>query len=232
MGGNTVRVLQYLMETGHFNEAASKCPAAAAAAAALRNADNACASTPVASSSSSLSSLSSSSSSDISGGNGRREDRWRNVPPARPSACWVKSLTCISTPLNGTVFPYFLGLLRRTDTSNPGDVRVRWGTLAHIFMALIRLACYFPCFLRVFGVDLMWDHWDARRRREGLRGLLRTVFLGRDIWLRMHACCIGDLSIDAAVRACDPLSTACLAFEECSCVFIARPAHVLQVVVY
>lgn len=169
MGGNTARVLQHLMEIGHFNEAVSK----------LSEDQPKPVSPPYAP---------------------QPRGRWGGVPASRPSACWVKSITCISSPLNGTVFADYLGLVHRTDTNCSGDLRIRMGSLAHLCLVLIRVAIYFPSLLRFFGIDLVWDHWKKRRRREGFRGVLRSIFYAKDITLRMHASCVGDLSVKAAVR--------------------------------
>jgi len=167
MGGNTVRVLQFLLESGHFAEAAAK-----------------------------LAPMSPPPDYDV-----HTTGRWKGVPASRPSACWVKSLTCISSPLNGTTFVSFLGVEHRTDTSCAGDLRIRWGSLAHVILILIRCAIYFPWFLRFFGIDLIWDHFEKRRRKEGFRGVLHTIATAKDITLRMHGSCVGDLTINAAVSA-------------------------------
>ena len=61
----------------------------------------------------------------------------RRFFPSHPltSASWIRSLTCVSTPLNGVTFSNYIGLIPGKRQRVPGILGVRLFSPAHVLVA-------------------------------------------------------------------------------------------------
>lgn len=106
------------------------------------------------------------------------------------SANWICSLSCVSSPHNGTLFCDFLGLAEDNRS-------VRMGSLLHVAIACVSLAHWFGL-LKLFSIDFRIEHF--RFREMSFRKLLRAVFFAEHPLVQHGDWCCSDLSVKGAMR--------------------------------
>ena len=106
------------------------------------------------------------------------------------SANWICSLSCVSSPHNGTLFCDFLGLA-------DDNRSVRMGSLLHVAIACVSLAHWFGL-LKILGIDFRIEHFGFRKMSFGK--LLRAVFFAEHPLIKNGDWCCPDLSVKGAMK--------------------------------
>lgn len=110
------------------------------------------------------------------------------------SAAWIKSITCISSPLNGSTCVYFMGL------EDKHGLKVRKFSPVHFCMIFIALLQY-TTLVRLLPMDLVLDHWELDWGFFwGKHSLWRCIFQAYFPLFEVGEVSVVDLSVHASLR--------------------------------
>eukprot|EP00940_MAST-03C_sp_MAST-3C-sp2_P003062 g3062.t1 len=107
------------------------------------------------------------------------------------SASWIRSLSCVSSPHNGSLFVDFLGF-RENDNKT-----IRPFSLLHLAVAIVSICDWFGIF-KLFSVDFRHEHFGFRKM--GFRALVRAVLFAEHPLVASGDWCVPDLSLTGAAK--------------------------------